>query len=92
LAVFGRGQSVIQWWVTACSGGSSGGLGHAIDGVAQRRGGLADPEFVSPASARLGVGCQGLDAGGCERQRFGHRFRPGRQDREFTGGQYWLDW
>jgi hypothetical protein len=76
LAVFGREQSVIQWWVTARSDGSSGGLGHAVDGVTQRRGWVADPKFVSPASAWLGVGCQSLDAPGRERQRFGHRFRP----------------
>jgi len=75
LAVFGREQGCLQWWVTA-RGRSSGGLGHAIDGVAQPRGGLADPKFVSPAGAWLRLGCQSLDAGGCERQRFGHRFRP----------------
>jgi hypothetical protein len=75
-AVSGREQGCIQWWVTARSDGGSGGLGYAGDGVVQRRGWLAEPKFVSPASACLGVGCQSLDARGREGQRYGHRFRP----------------
>jgi len=66
----------IQWRVAGCSGGRLGGPEYAADGVAERGGWLTDPEFASPEGACLGIGCQGLDAVGRDRQRLGQRFRP----------------
>jgi hypothetical protein len=66
----------IQWRVAGCSGGRLDGSEYAADGLAEGGGWLTDPEFASPGSACLGVGCQCLDAVRRDRQRLGQRFRP----------------
>src|SRR5215813_3417905 len=66
----------IQWRVAGCSGGRWDGPEYAADSVAERGGWLTDPEFASPGGACLGIGCQGLDALGRDRQRLGQHFRP----------------
>jgi len=63
-------KSGIQRRVDGCCG-PSGDTEYAADGVAERGGWLTDPEFASPGGACLGIGCQGLDALGRDRQRLG---------------------
>ena len=69
-------KSGIQWRVAGCSGRRLGGPEHGADGVAERGGWLTDPEFASPGGTCLGIGCQGLDTLGRDRQRLGQHFRP----------------
>ena len=69
-------KSGIQWRAVGCSGGRLGGPEYSADGVVERGGWLTDPQFGSPGGACLGIGCQGIDTLGRDRQRLGQHFRP----------------